>query len=802
MSGVLSSSGTLPSIDSVPKLQRVPFQTVADLCRRLAESGVFTQQQIEDFLETPAGWRSASDTHGFMDAMVGKGLLTEFQRDEIRNGRLERLRLGPYVLLDRLDEGGLGAAYRASHVNLDRNVVIKLFNPGLAKHEEVLHRFQREVASSAKLDGPNLLRASDVFRTNDCLALVLECTNGPNLFELVKRHGPLPLAIACDCVSQAATALEVIHRLEMIHRDVKPSNLLLVPSEFGATNRSWGTVKLLDMGLVRLLRENAVGETGRRQAADAASETVATTPDASPENDNATWVAQRVGMLTDAACSAGAGSQCGPIPIPGPALGTIEFMAPEQAVDAHEVDCRADLYSLGSTLFFLLTGRSVFGEDGHTVMKLLRLTQQTPPRVRTYRLDCPTELDELVAQLLSKRVEDRPLSARTVAEALDRLADRLAGCSKGPAMSVVMPGAQDEPIVSERTGPAARFKSRLAELARDIDSWQRVAEEFEVRKKQAETELNELREDKSRALAELTAVHDELRRQKGELADANNRISQLQADVAATAQEATRSRAEQTAAQEKALQLESVMEQLNTELEARRRKLVEHAESLGGVQRALSKKTELVVELETKLDKQSAALEQANRMLANKNELQLAKHNERIRELEGRLALQATELHKVREELAERIDASARLGAETADRDRRISSFDTQLKENAALIDQMQTQLAQRLEQSGQYEHELSQREDRIRDLELKVEQCRQTIRELQSEIEERRTESTHATEELLSKSNCIRQLESQISNHVAEVTNVGHLLSQRMQHAAQAKQTLNQLADELDRVS
>lgn len=392
-------------------------KSVSELSQRLVASDILAQRELDEFLETPSGWRAANGPHAFTNGLVKEGLLTPWQSDELWTGGIEKLRLDRYVLLDHLSEGGFGLIYRARHVYMERVVALKVLRQAVAKDKETMVRFRREGTVSGKLDHPNLLRAYDVFQVEESLVLVLEFVNGPDLNELVARAGPLPVAVACDCARQAFRGLGHIHRHRMVHRDIKPSNLLLAPRSLeevgsGSSDASWGDVKVLDMGLVRLIHESAEQD---------GPDTLGEAPKRVPEPDDHEEHTAHLGFADDPSSLATSGWAAESTPHVtelGAVLGTLEFMAPEQAADTRSVDDRADLYSMGATLYFLLTGRPPLGQFGSISKRLGRLASEVPPSVIELRDECPSELCDLIAQLLAKKPSDRPASADEVADAL------------------------------------------------------------------------------------------------------------------------------------------------------------------------------------------------------------------------------------------------------------------------------------------------------------------------------------------------------------------------------------------------
>ena len=270
--------------------------------------------------------------------------------------------LGVYLLEKRIGHGGMGTVYRAIHQALDRPVAIKLMQRERLLRPEAVSRFQREMRAVAKLHHPNIVMAYDAGDVQGMHFLAMECVSGWDLASISQCCGPLPIPVACECVLQAAKGLQHVFEHGLVHRDIKPSNLMLTTD---------GDVKLLDLGLARL-REDERDER--------------LTHDSSP-------------------------------------MGTIEYMAPEQARNPHEVDIRADLYSLGCTLFKLLCGFSPFSRPSRSTIQLLSAhLEATPPALRDSREETPLALEDLVNRLLCKPPADRPQTPAEVVAALQPFA--------------------------------------------------------------------------------------------------------------------------------------------------------------------------------------------------------------------------------------------------------------------------------------------------------------------------------------------------------------------------------------------
>ncbi len=271
--------------------------------------------------------------------------------------------LGGYELLNRIGSGGMGTVYRARHRRMGRDVALKVLAGPAAGIPDCVRRFWREVETAAKLAHPNLVTAYDAGEDQGVPYLVSEFIDGTDLARLVWRDGPLPIATALEYVLQAARGLAHAHAQGVVHRDVKPANLLV--------DRR-GVVRVLDVGLARLVR--GAGE------APPTSTPAATAP----------------GIL----------------------LGTVDYMAPEQARDPARADGRADVYGLGCTLHYLLTGRPVFG--GADVWEQLLAHRERPvPSLRCARADAPASLDRVFRKMLAKDPARRHRSMGEVIHDLD-----------------------------------------------------------------------------------------------------------------------------------------------------------------------------------------------------------------------------------------------------------------------------------------------------------------------------------------------------------------------------------------------
>ena len=276
-----------------------------------------------------------------------------------------------YRIIELIGKGGMGDVYKAEHRLMDRPVALKLINQDLVKNKQAVERFRREVRAAARLTHPNIVTAHDAEQAGDVHFLVMEFVNGVDLASEVQNRGSLPIAEACDYIRQAAEGLQHAHTKGMVHRDIKPHNLMLSPD---------GQVRILDFGLASFATESALIE------ADATDTTEGT-----PTPLHLTTV--------------------------GSVMGTPDYIAPEQARDAHSADIRADIYSLGCTLCYLLTGEAPFAADS-VVDKLKAHEQQEPPSLQRLREDVPAKLADIVTRMMAKNPDDRFQTPAEVAQTL------------------------------------------------------------------------------------------------------------------------------------------------------------------------------------------------------------------------------------------------------------------------------------------------------------------------------------------------------------------------------------------------
>jgi serine/threonine-protein kinase len=322
----------------------------------LRRSGLVTEGELARLLpRLPAG--DAADA--VASGLVGLGVITRFQAERLLTGRAAGFLLGEYRILDQLGRGAMGRVFKAEHRIMGRLVALKVLAPQLLKTERARDLFHREVRAFARLVHPNIVTAYDASASANRYYLVLELVDGPNLDQLVRGEGPLAVDQACEYVRQVADGLQCAHALGMVHRDIKPANLLL--QRPGRDGDSPGVIKISDFGLARLHH-----------------------PDSPADSDGFGTIIAKANTV----------------------MGTPDFLSPEQSRCLHRADIRSDLYSLGCTFYFLLTGQVPF-PGGTTLDKLIRHTTDAPRPLVELRPDVPTRVADVVHKLLAKSPDDR-----------------------------------------------------------------------------------------------------------------------------------------------------------------------------------------------------------------------------------------------------------------------------------------------------------------------------------------------------------------------------------------------------------
>jgi serine/threonine-protein kinase len=386
-----------------------------EFLQNLGDSGLFSPEELGNVLDTV---HSPLDPDGDTLAarLITAGKLTLFQAKAVRERRFEELVIGNYQVLDRLGQGGMGTVYKARHRRMKRVVAIKVLSKNAGQSDEFVRRFQREVEAVARLSHPNIVLAHDADEAAVGHFLVMEFVNGQDLASIIVQRGPLPIAEGIECIVQAGRALDYAHKQGIIHRDIKPANLMRDVS---------GVVKVADLGLARF-------------------------------NNEFEPSAKEMSALTQA----------------GTIMGTVDFMSPEQAMGATDIDHRTDIYSLGCTLYYLLIGRPPY--EGPTMMAvLLKHRDGAIPSLCAARAEVPPALDQVFQRMVAKKPADRFATMADAVHALEGVV--IAAEAPAPAMALhsatvaFVPSADVDPSrMQEGIGPARQPGATIADATRGL----------------------------------------------------------------------------------------------------------------------------------------------------------------------------------------------------------------------------------------------------------------------------------------------------------------------------------------------
>ena len=355
-----------------------------EFLKSLTETGILPTQELTSIVSSLPDDRAGVDVEKLAQELVRQQKLTRFQASVIFRRQSRGLRIGDYIVLDKIGSGGMGQVFKAENRKTHELVALKLLRASFSKSEKAVARFYREANTASRLKHRNLVSVCDAGEWNGLHYLVMEMIEGREIRSIIKEKGPLTVKSAIDVVLQTARGLEYAHQHGIVHRDIKPANLLL--------DRT-GRVVVLDLGLARL-EETANEEEG-----------------------------QDVVRLT----------------MPGHFMGTLEYASPEQAVDAHEVDGRTDIYSLGCTLYYLLRGRPPFRRE--TVALILLAHCQDPiPDLQAEVTGVSDRLGSLFRRMMAKKVADRCVSMTEVISELEI-------CQQEIRTKVKSPSADSIPVV-------------------------------------------------------------------------------------------------------------------------------------------------------------------------------------------------------------------------------------------------------------------------------------------------------------------------------------------------------------------
>jgi len=358
---------------------------------------------------------NAGDVADFARWMVAHQYVTEYQATLLARGHADCFFLNQYKVLDRLGRGRMAGVYKAVH-RLGQTGAIKVLPPSKAKDGQLLARFQREARLAMKLKHPNVVRTFQVGDTGGLYYLVMECLEGETLDDVLQRRKKLPPTEAVRIVSQALLGLQHLHEQGMVHRDIKPANLMVVPAGTPgpADSTQRATVKLLDMSLARALSDESVDEGAKPQ-------------------------------LTSE----------------GTLLGTPDYMAPEQARDAHAADIRADVYSLGCVLFHLISGQPPF-PDSNIISQMIRHASEEPKPLKTFSPTVPDGLQQIVSWMMAKDPAKRYPTPERAAQALQVFLAAEAAPIANPEVDAPMRSFLTWLEVGDEVAPAAKPAAAVA----------------------------------------------------------------------------------------------------------------------------------------------------------------------------------------------------------------------------------------------------------------------------------------------------------------------------------------------------
>ena len=335
--------------------------SVQELLQLIRKSGMVDENKLNAYLHRRQSGRGLpADPREATDALVADGILTTFQSEQFLLGKWRGFTVGKYKLLERVGIGGMGQVFLCEHMFMKRRVAVKVLPPAKAEQPAALGRFYREARAAGALEHPNIVRTHDIDQDGNLHFIVMEYVDGSNLLDIVKKFGAMDVRRATHYIRQVADGLDFAFKSGIIHRDIKPGNVLV--------DRS-GTAKLLDMGLARFYHD-------------------------------------QTDMLTvkydDKIV-----------------LGTADYVAPEQVANSHAVDVRADIYALGASFYFLLAGHPPF-PTGTVSQKLLWHRTKDPTPIRQLRPEVPEGLAAIIAKMMQKDPNNRYSTPAEVAAELDR----------------------------------------------------------------------------------------------------------------------------------------------------------------------------------------------------------------------------------------------------------------------------------------------------------------------------------------------------------------------------------------------
>jgi serine/threonine protein kinase len=357
---------------------------VDDLLKLIRKSGMIDEPRLDAYVERlRLSGPVPTDVRKLAGRMVKDGLVTYFQAEQFMLGKWRGFTIGKYKLLERIGFGGMGQVFLCEHMYMRRRVAIKVLPPAKAEEPAALGRFYREARAAAALDHPNIVRTHDIDQDGLLHFLVMEYVDGSSLLEIIKKKGPMAIDRATHYIWQSAQGLDHAFRVGVIHRDIKPGNILV---------DRLGTSKILDMGLARFYHS---------------------------DDDMLTKKYDEKSVL-----------------------GTADYVAPEQTINSHDVDVKADIYSLGATFYYLLAGHPPFPE-GTISQKLIAHQTRQPTPIRALRPEIPAALAAVLERMMVKSAADRYQTPAEVSAALARFSPAEMAPPPEDEMPVLSPAARE-----------------------------------------------------------------------------------------------------------------------------------------------------------------------------------------------------------------------------------------------------------------------------------------------------------------------------------------------------------------------
>jgi serine/threonine protein kinase len=394
--------------------------TASQFFRILEDEELIDSARLRALTESECS--SEADASRLAAQLVREQHLSPYQAKLLLDGGAKSLIFGDYVVLEELGAGGMGKVLKARHRRMQRVVALKVVRRAALDSPEAIRRFQREVQVLASLNHPNIVIAYDSREQAGEHYLVMEFVDGSDLAKLVRKRGPMPVPQAVACILQAARGLEHAHSQQIVHRDVKPANLIL---------DNYGLIKVLDLGLARF-------ETSLAAEGD--------------------------------------GWQTEGLSVSGHLMGTADYMSPEQSLNAKRSDHRCDIYSLGCTLFYLLTGRPVYA--GETLIeKVIAHRESAIPSLSARRPDVPECLSRIFERMIAKHPDDRfqsmselhrtleaccPQAGKSLHETIQVPEPEAAVAAKATFKSSIGRGSEAPTFRSSKSGGEETFAGRVS----------------------------------------------------------------------------------------------------------------------------------------------------------------------------------------------------------------------------------------------------------------------------------------------------------------------------------------------------